>query len=101
MIERRKSTRTEAQVLCSLLIEGREIEAQLENLADDGALFALRNTALGEGPSFFLGRDASFVLKSFTPARKYTGEIIRLFFRDGSPRIALRFWQKYTTLAQT
>ncbi len=101
MIERRKSSRTVAQAICKLSVEGREIEAQMENLADDGALFTLRNTALGEGPSFFLGRDATFVLKSATPPRQYTGEIIRLFFKDGSPRIALRFWQKYKTLPQS
>jgi hypothetical protein len=101
MVERRKSTRTAAKVLCTLFVEGRQIEAQLENLAEDGALFALRSTALGEGPSFFLGRDATFTLTSFSPPRKYTGEIIRLFFKDGSPRIALRFWQKYKTLPKT
>jgi hypothetical protein len=101
MVERRKSSRTAARVVCTLAVEDRRIEAQLENLADDGALFTLRNTAMSEAPSFFLGRDATFVLTSFTPPRKYTGEIIRLFFKDGAPRVALRFWQKYTTQPKT
>jgi hypothetical protein len=98
MIERRNAQRTAAQAVCMLSVEGRQIEARLENLTDQGALFSLRRTFNDEAPAFYLGRDATFVSTSFKPARRYTGKIIRLFYQDGAPHIALRFLRKYETV---
>ncbi len=64
----------------------------MENFSEEGALF----TILAEGgvSTADLGVDAFFILRSASAARKYTGEVIRLYFRDGSAHIALRFWEK-------
>jgi hypothetical protein len=70
----------------------------MENLSEHGALFKIVTTENNSVSNDDLGMDASFVLGSMSPARKYTGEIIRLYFKDGAAHIALRFWKKYTEL---
>jgi hypothetical protein len=52
--------------------------------------------ARGAVSSDDLGSEGVFVLATVTPARRYTGEIIRLFFREGAAFFALRFWKGYT-----
>ena len=42
-----------------------------------------------------LGLEATFVLSSTTPTRRYTGEIIRFYYAQGTCHVALRFWKKY------
>jgi hypothetical protein len=94
MIERRHADRMKIGEPIVLAIEGRDVPALLEDLSDHGALF--RVDAQGAVSSDDLGMEAGFVLATFTPARRYTGEIIRLFFRDGAAFFALRFWKGYT-----
>jgi hypothetical protein len=98
MVERRQSGRIAAKTPCVLSVNGRQVSAQLDNLSEHGALFTIKaggSEAVSNGD---LGFDASFVLSSVTPARKYIGEIIRLYFKDGAAHIGLRFWKKYTEL---
>ena len=68
----------------------------MENISVHGALFTIAAAGGDTISNNDLGYDASFVLSSFAPARKYIGEIIRLYFKDGDAHIALRFWKKYT-----
>ncbi len=95
MKERRTVQRTAAQALCTLSVEGREVEARLENLTDQGALLSLRKSMADEAPPFYLGRSVTFVAGSFTPPRRYSGKVIRLYFEGGAPHIAIRFLRKY------
>jgi hypothetical protein len=96
MIERRHADRMKIGESVVITIEEREVPAWLEDLSEHGAL--LRVDATGAVSSDDLGLEGAFVLSTFTPARRYTGEIIRLFFRDGKAYFALRFWKGYTEL---
>ncbi len=99
MVERRQSDRVLAKTPCVLLVNGREVSARMENISVHGALFTIEAGAGETVSNNDLGYDASFVLTSVTPARKYIGEIIRLYFKDGNAHIALRFWKKYTEVS--
>jgi hypothetical protein len=94
MIERRHADRMKIGEPVVITIEGREVPALLEDLSDHGALF--RVDVRGAVSSDDLGMEGVFTLATFTPARRYTGEIIRLFFREGAAFFALRFWKGYT-----
>ena len=94
MIERRHAGRKRIGQPVVISIEGREVPALIEDLSDHGALF--RVDARGAVSSDDLGMEGVFTLTTFTPARHYTGEIIRLFFRDEAAFFALRFWKGYT-----
>jgi hypothetical protein len=93
MIERRHADRVKIGEPVVISIEGHEVKALLEDLSEHGALF--RVDADGAVSSDDLGMEATFLLSTFTPARRYTGEIIRLFFRDGAAFFALRFWKGF------
>ncbi len=93
MIERRHADRVKIGEPIVIAIDGHEVPARLEDLSEHGALF--RVDAEGAVSSDDLGMEATFVLATVTPARRYTGEIIRLFFRDGAAFFALRFWKGY------
>ena len=95
MKERRTIQRTPAQSLCTLFVEGRGVDARLENLTDQGALLSLRRSIADEAPPFYLGRNVTFTVSSFTPPRRYFGKVIRLYYEGGSPHIALKFLRKY------
>lgn len=94
MIERRHADRVKIGEPVVVAIEGREVPARLEDLSDHGAL--LRVGAEGAVSSDDLGLEGVFVLSTVRPARRYVGEIIRLFFRDGAAFFALRFWKGFT-----
>jgi hypothetical protein len=94
MIERRHADRVKIGEPVVITIEAREVPALLEDLSEHGAL--LRVDARGAVSSDDLGQEGVFVLATFTPARRYAGEIIRLFFRDNKAFFALRFWKGYT-----
>jgi hypothetical protein len=94
MIERRHADRMKIGEPIVIAIEGREVPARIEDLSEHGALF--RVDARGAVSSDDLGMEGAFTLATVTPARRYTGEIIRLFFRDGAAFFALRFWKGYT-----
>jgi hypothetical protein len=97
MIERRHADRMKIGEPVVLAIESREVPALLEDLSDHGALFRVDTKAAVSSDD--LGLEGVFTLATFTPARRYTGEIIRLFFRDGKAFFALRFWKGYTEVA--
>jgi PilZ domain len=94
VIERRHADRVKIGEPIVITIEGREVPALLEDLSEHGALF--RVDARGAVSSDDLGLEGVFVLATVTPARRYTGEIIRLFFRDNAAFFAVRFWRGYT-----
>jgi hypothetical protein len=98
MPERRERPRISLGEKCLLAIEGRQVRAVVENLSEIGALFQIIEGGKAPVSDDDLGRQASFDLGSFSPARRYTGEIIRWYFADGSPHVALRFWKKYEEL---
>jgi len=93
MIERRHADRVKIGESVVIAIEDREVPAWLEDLSEQGAL--LRVDEKGAVSSDDLGLEGAFVLSTLTPARRYTGELIRLFFRDGKAFFALRFWKGY------
>jgi len=97
MIERRHADRVRIGEPIVIAIEGREVPARLEDLSDHGAL--VKVDASGAVSSDDLGLEGVFVLSTVTPARRYAGEIIRLFFRDGAAFFALRFWKGWTELS--
>ena len=99
MPERREQPRIPLGEKCLLSVEGRQIHAAVENLSEIGGLFHIVEPG-GPAPvtDDDLGMEASFVLSTFSPARRYIGEIIRLYFADGAQHIALRFWKKYQEL---
>jgi hypothetical protein len=94
MLERRHAGRVKVGEPVVLSIEGRGVPVLLEDLSEHGALF--RASPQSAVSSDDLGMEGVFTLATFTPARRYTGEIIRLFFRDGAAFFALRFWKGYT-----
>ena len=95
MIERRRSDRVPMSEPCVIAMEGREIPTLLENLSEEGALLRVDAAAGGAVSSDDLGYEGTFLVTSFTPARRYSGEVIRLFFRDGNAFIAMRFWRPF------
>ena len=95
MVNRRSTPRVVVDKPCTLSVSGREVSAWLVDLSEEGALFRLANAGQNTVSNDDLGMDASFLLSSFSPARQYTGEMIRLFIRDGSRFVALRFWKRY------
>jgi len=97
MIERRHADRMKIGQPIVIAIDDRDVPALLEDLSDHGALF--RVDVRGAVSSDDLGLEGVFSLATVTPARRYTGEIIRLFFRDGAAFFALRFWKGYTEVA--
>lgn len=97
MSDRRQTPRNNAEISCLLELEGRTVPGTLMNLSDEGALFRID----GGGETLTnddLGLDASFLLNSTRPPRKYTGEMIRRYFLGGAEYVALRFWRKYEEL---
>ena len=74
---------------------GRQVHAEIENLSELGGLFHIVEPGAAPVTDDDLGMEAVFLLSTVSPARQYTGEIIRLYFADGAPHVALRFWKKY------
>ncbi len=95
MIERRNTARVPVDTPCTFSIDGREVHAHLVDLSEEGALFRLGPENPPPVTTDELGMDATFTLRSWTPARQYTGEMIRLFNRGSARFVALRFWRKY------
>lgn len=99
MEERRESPRTVMNVGCVLSVGDRQVPATLVDLSDTGALFRIAPSAPETVSVDDLGSEAIFTLVVVTPARRYTGEIIRRYLRGGAVHIALRFWDPYEELA--
>jgi len=95
MAERRELPRVPVEKDCLLSIEGRQVRLRIENLSDKGGLFRIIDEASSSVSAADLGLEATFVLSSTTPTRRYTGEIIRFYYAQGTCHVALRFWKKY------
>jgi hypothetical protein len=101
MLNRRNTPRVEMNLPCTLSLTGRDVPCVLVDLSGEGALFKVAASGGGTAGSEELGLGAGFGLRTFSPARQYTGEMIRLFSRDGARFVALRFWKKYREAAAT
>ncbi len=98
MRERRESPRRPVREACELTIHKRRLLVTVENLSDRGCLVHVTQPAEGAVSDTDLGEEAVFVVSSFRPARRYTGEIIRRYHANGADHFALRFWRKYEEL---
>ncbi len=99
MLDRRDSKRVEITAPVALCVEDFEVNTQMINYSDDGALFRINAEDREKVSTNDLGKDATFVLKvKNNPDREYTGEIIRFFFKGDDKYIALRFWESYREL---
>ena len=99
MLERRDMKRVEIITPVALCVEDFEVNAQMINYSDDGALFRINKQDKDKVSTEDLGKEAIFVMKIKNgPDREYTGEIIRFFFKGDDKYIALRFWEPYREL---
>lgn len=99
MLERRDAKRIDLNVPVALWLDDLEVKTQMINYSDEGALFRIEPSDHNKVSTDTLGRDAVFVLKvKSKPDRKYTGEVIRFFFKGEDRYIALRFWEPYREL---
>jgi len=99
MFERRDTKRVEFITPVALCVEDFEVNVQMINYSDDGALFRINTEDQEKVSTDDLGKDATFVLKIMNnPDREYIGEIIRFFFKGDDKYIALRFWESYREL---
>jgi hypothetical protein len=99
MLERRDTKRVEIITPVALCVEDLEVNAQMINYSDDGALFRINTEDQEKVSTDDLGKDATFVLKTKnSPDREHTGEIIRFFFKGDDKYVALRFWEPYREL---
>ena len=98
MAERRESQRMPLGETCMLTIDARRLRVTVENLSERGCLVHVREPSRNAVTDDDLGREATFVLSSLQPARRYAGEIIRRYYDDGADHFALRFWKKYEEL---
>jgi hypothetical protein len=100
MLERRDTKRVQLTTPVTLCVEDLEIRTRMINYSDDGALFQIDPVDQHGVSTDSLGKDATFVLKvKNSPDRKYSGEIIRFFFKGEEKYIALRFWEPYRELS--
>lgn len=100
MLDRRDTRRIDLSTTVTLRVEDLEINTQMINYSDDGALFRIESSDHDKVSTDSLGKDAVFVLKVKNKTdREYTGEIIRFFFRGEDKLIALRFWEPYRELS--
>jgi hypothetical protein len=96
--ERRESPRVPLGESCLLTISARRIRVTIENLSELGCLVHVSEPSRNAVTDDDLGQEATFVLSSPRPARRYAGEIIRRYYADGADHLALRFWKKYEEL---
>jgi hypothetical protein len=95
MAERRETSRYPLNKSCVLDIEGRQVNARVENLSRKGGLFRIMEAGDKAVTNDDLGREASLVLTTMTGSQEYSGEVIRLYYADGAYHIALRFWKEF------
>jgi hypothetical protein len=101
MGERRGARRAELKSTCTFSLDGRNLPALVVNLSDQGALLRFAAGADAAVTVADLGSDASLVLTTVTPHRRYTGEIIRFYFAENALHVVLRFWKNYQELPTT
>ena len=81
-----------------LTIGTRRLGVTVENLSERGCLVHVTQPPQQAITDDDLGQEATFVLSSLQPARRYAGEIIRRYYAEGADHFALRFWKKYEEL---
>jgi len=96
--ERRDWPRVPVREPCRLTIGQRHLRVTIENLSEQGCLVHVSQPSRGGISDADLGQEAIFTLASTTPARRYTGEIIRRYFAEGADHFALRFWKRFEEL---
>jgi hypothetical protein len=100
MIERRETRRRDVNVPVKLSMEGMEIRARMINFSGDGALFVIDAPDAEKVSTMDLGKEASFLLRlRGRPVRKYTGELIRFFYKGEGKHVVLRFWEGFEELS--
>ena len=99
MKEKRSAGRISVNHTVTLRVDDDQITGLLSDLSKVGALFVVEGTEQEKLDPEVLGLDASFVIKpKGKPARRYRGEIVRYFIRDGKTHLALRFWKGFEEL---
>ena len=99
MRNRRSSKRVSINHTIQVDLEGMILSTTLVDISRDGALLALSETEREKVSDKDLGRKVSFRIKpKARPVRQYTGEVIRLYYQDAKPYLAVRFWEKYKEL---
>jgi hypothetical protein len=99
MNEKRTAARIKINHPVTLRIDGDSVVGVLSDLSKAGALFVVDEADRDKLDSEVLGLDATFVIKPRGKlARRYTGEIVRFYLRDGKMHIALRFWKPFEEL---
>jgi hypothetical protein len=100
MNEKRTATRVHLDYPVDLVIEDEPIAGQLVDLSTTGALFSFDGDERASVDPTILGLDGTFTIKpKGKSTRRYTGELVRYYVRDGIPYVALRFLQKYKETA--
>ena len=100
MRERRTAKRISINRKIEVDLDGTLIDAVIINLSTTGALFGLSDGNSDKLTKRDLGREVSFKIKPKNrPTRKYTGEILRIYFQDEILHFALGFWEKYVEIS--
>lgn len=99
MRERRSTRRIAVNQAVTVSMEGTALDTTLVDVSVDGALLIISAEDTGKVDDSDLGREVIFRLKIKRQVLQYTGEVIRLFYRDDKLHLALRFWQKPSTIS--
>ncbi len=101
MNEKRSATRIKVNHAVTLHVDGDAVDGVLSDLSSVGALFAMDGANQQQLDPELLGLEATFVIKpKGKPARRYRGEIIRFYMREGKTHLALRFWKPFEELTE-
>lgn len=100
MNDKRTATRVHLDYPVALVIEDEPIAGQLVDLSTTGALFSFDGDERASVDPTILGLDGTFTIKpKGKPTRRYTGELVRYYVRDGISYVALGFLQKHEETA--
>jgi hypothetical protein len=100
MNEKRTANRIKINHPVTLRVEDDPVEGVLFDLSRVGALFIVDGAEQEKLDPEVLGLEASFVIKpKGKAARRYMGEIVRFYLRDGKTHVALRFWRPFEELS--
>ncbi|GAJ10559.1 unnamed protein product [marine sediment metagenome] len=83
MLERRDTKRVEIITPVALCVEDFEVNAQMINHSDDGALFRINSEDQQKVSTDDLGKEATFVLKiKNSPEKNFEAPILNILFRE-------------------
>ena len=96
-MNRRKDKRVELNHPIRIAVAGSVEHGTLVNLSHGGALVEMSNGS--DVDSGYLGETGTFLIKPIgEPVRRYTGEIIRHYVRNGHHCIVVRFWKPFAVV---